>query len=176
MGGSTDCLFSGSALPSIRVSAINMSPPPHRATRLTGNLPARPRRGHRRACVSTPAPVWLVVAEDLKAAESLAEDIAFFHAAAGDGALTEVLVFPESMPDNRDMREAFAASSEPAHRPLQAPCHAQPGLPPPASHPPPRHRDDPAALLQPVPALEAFATRELTLTRGRSNPSTASES
>ncbi|HYD85048.1 MAG TPA: hypothetical protein VEA63_13380, partial [Opitutus sp.] len=29
-----------------------------------------------------PSPVWIVVTENLKAAEELAEDLAFFHAAA----------------------------------------------------------------------------------------------
>src|ERR1700710_696939 len=59
-----------------------------------------------------PAPVWLVVTEDLKAAEHLAEDLAFFHGAAGNPRPQQVLVFPESLQDSRDMREAFAASSD----------------------------------------------------------------
>ena len=59
-----------------------------------------------------PAPVWLVVAEDLKAAEHLAEDIAFFHAALGNPRPLRSLVFPESMQDSGDMREAFAASND----------------------------------------------------------------
>ena len=58
------------------------------------------------------APVWLVVTEDLKAAEHLAEDALFFHQAAGATRPLQALVFPESMPDSRDMREAFAASSD----------------------------------------------------------------
>ena len=58
-----------------------------------------------------PAPVWLVVTEDARAAEQLAEDIGFFHRAA-KLAPPEILVFPESIPDSRDMREAFAASSD----------------------------------------------------------------
>ena len=82
-------------------------------SKLTGVCP--PARGAVIAGLvrEQPAPVWLVVAEDLKRAESLAEDIAFFHGAAGgETAELTTLVFPESMPDSRDMREAFAASSD----------------------------------------------------------------
>ena len=110
-----------------------------------------------------PAPVWLVVAEDLKTAEHVAEDVAFFHAASGDPRPHATLVFPESMPDSRDMREAFAASSD--RLTVLSRLRATRGL---ATTP-----DTlvvvttPAALLQPVPALEAFATRELTLKRGQ---------
>ena len=59
-----------------------------------------------------PAPVWLIVAEDLKTAEHLAEDTAFFHQAGGNPRPLHPLVLPESMADSRDMREAFAASSD----------------------------------------------------------------
>jgi hypothetical protein len=58
------------------------------------------------------ASVWLVIADELKTAEQLAEDVAFFHAAGGPATPLSVLVFPESQPDTRDMREAFAASSD----------------------------------------------------------------
>jgi transcription-repair coupling factor (superfamily II helicase) len=59
-----------------------------------------------------PAPVWLVVVEELRIAEQLAEDVAFFHAAAGTPHLPDVRMFPESRTDSRDMREAFTASSD----------------------------------------------------------------
>ena len=55
---------------------------------------------------------WIVVAPDLKAAEQLAEDTAFFVRAGAASAPLETLVFPESIPDSRDMREAFAASGD----------------------------------------------------------------
>jgi transcription-repair coupling factor (superfamily II helicase) len=71
-----------------------------------------------------PAPVWLVVAEDLKAAEHLAEDLAFFHATSNDPRAWSTLVFPESMPDSRDLREAFAASSDRLTVLSRAPGHA----------------------------------------------------
>ena len=110
-----------------------------------------------------PAPVWLVVAEDLKAAEHIAEDLAFFHSASGDARPWASLVFPESQPDSRDMREAFAASSD--RLTVLSRLRATRGM---------ETTPDtlvvvttPAALLQPVPALEEFATRELTLSRGQ---------
>jgi transcription-repair coupling factor (superfamily II helicase) len=59
-----------------------------------------------------PSPVWVVVATDLRSAEQLAEDTGFFWAAQGPGTAIEALVFPESIPDSRDMREAFAASGD----------------------------------------------------------------
>ncbi|MBL9186381.1 MAG: transcription-repair coupling factor [Opitutaceae bacterium] len=110
-----------------------------------------------------PAPVWLVVAEHLRAAEQLAEDIAFFHEAQGGGAALRTLAFPEAMPGGGDMREAFAASSDRLTvlsrlRALRGMARAPDTL---------VVVTTPAALLQPVPALEEFATRELTLTRGQ---------
>ena len=109
------------------------------------------------------APVWLVVAEDLKTAEHLAEDVAFFHHAAGGARPLQTLVFPESLADSRDMREAFAASSDRltvlsrlrATRALAAAPDTLVVF------------TTPAALLQPVPALEEFSTRELILRRGQ---------
>ncbi len=135
-------------------------------TKLTGICP--PSRGAVLAELARtqPAPVWLVVAEELKTAEHLAEDFAFFHAASGDPRPGATLVFPESMPDTRDMREAFAASSD--RLTVLSRLRATRGL---TSTP-----DTlvvfttPAALLQAVPALEEFATRELTLTRGQTQP------
>ena len=108
------------------------------------------------------APVWLVVAGDTRESERLAEDIAFFRNAAG-GAPTETLLFPESVPDSRDMREAFAASSDrlAVLSRLRATHGAAATL---------FIVTTPAALLQPVPALEAFAARELTLARGQRLP------
>ena len=135
-------------------------------TKLTGICP--PARGAVIAELARaqPAPVWLVIAEDLKTAEHVAEDLAFFHAASGDSRAHRTLVFPESMTDNRDMREAFAASSD--RLTVLSRLRAVRGM---------TTTPDtvvvvttPAALLQPVPALEEFATRELTLTRGQQQP------
>jgi transcription-repair coupling factor (superfamily II helicase) len=143
-----------------------MSLPAIARTKLTGICP--PARGAVIADLARahPSPVWLVVAEDLKTAEHVAEDLAFFHAASGNPRPHRTLVFPESMTDHRDMREAFAASSD--RLTVLSRLRAVRGM---ATTP-----DTvivvttPAALLQPVPALEEFATRELTLTRGQHQP------
>jgi transcription-repair coupling factor (superfamily II helicase) len=134
--------------------------------KLTGVCP--PARGAVVAelCRAQAAPVWLVVAEDLKTAEHLAEDTAFFHAASGAARPLSALVFPESQPDTRDMREAFAASSDRLTvlsrlRAMRSMSAAPDIL---------LVVTTPAALLQPVPALEEFATRELTLVRGQPQP------
>jgi transcription-repair coupling factor (superfamily II helicase) len=133
-------------------------------TKLTGVCP--PARGAVVAelILRQSAPVWIAVTEDLKAAEQLAEDAAFFLRAAGDAVPPAVLIFPESIPDSRDMREAFAASSERLNvlsklRGLRGVRTVGPGAVFIAT--------TAAALLQPVPALEAFAAREITLTRGQ---------
>ena len=116
-----------------------------------------------------PAPVWIVIAEELKTAEQLAEDIALFHEAGVAGRPLEALVMPESMPDSRDMREAFAASADRLTvlsrlRAMRTQTTAIAGLPTLVV------ATTPAALLQSVPALEAFATRELELKPGQHQP------
>jgi transcription-repair coupling factor (superfamily II helicase) len=143
-------------------------------SKLTGICP--PARGAVLAdlLLADAAPVWLVVASELRTAETLAEDIAFFHRAAGGKPPPEVLVFPESLPDSRDMREAFAASSDrlTVLSKLRARRHSSAPLSVVAS----AKTDQlivlttPAALLQSVPTLEAFAKHELTLTRGQRQP------
>jgi transcription-repair coupling factor (superfamily II helicase) len=115
------------------------------------------------------APVWLVVTEELKTAEQIAEDIAFFHQASGEKRPLDVLVFPESMADTRDMREAFAASSD--RLTALSKLRATRGITTTDSTSRASRLvivSTPAALLQPVPALEQFATREFTLTKGQS--------
>ncbi|MFA6960368.1 MAG: transcription-repair coupling factor [Opitutaceae bacterium] len=123
-----------------------------------GAVIAELTRGH-------PAPVWLVITEELKLAEQLAEDIAFFHrSSGGNPAALDLLVFPESMADSRDMREAFAASADRttvlsrlrAARNVTRDSGAQLLV-----------LTTPAALLQSVPALEAFSNREITIKRGQ---------
>ncbi len=116
-----------------------------------------------------PAPVWLIIAEELKTAEQLAEDIALFHPSNGTGHPLEALVMPESMPDSRDMREAFAASADrlTVLSRLRA-TRGQSNLL--GSSPTLVVTTTPAALLQAVPALEAFATRELELKPGQHQP------
>lgn len=116
------------------------------------------------------APVWLVVAPDLKIAESLAEDLGFFALASSQPRLPSILVLPESMPADGDMRGAFAASADRttvlsrlrATRQSKKLSSPQVGPLVVLTHPP--------ALVQPVPALEAFAKAELTLHRGDTYP------
>jgi transcription-repair coupling factor (superfamily II helicase) len=106
-----------------------------------------------------PAPAWIVVAPELRAAEQLAEDAAFFARLLG-GPAPEALVFPESIPDSRDMREAFAASGDRLtvlSRLREARAGGAAGLAVFAT---------PTALLQPVPAIEQYAASELVLVRG----------
>jgi transcription-repair coupling factor (superfamily II helicase) len=143
-----------------------MPVPPLPRTKLTGICP--PARGAVLAELARaqPAPVWLIVAEELKTAEHLAEDFAFFHAASGDPRPCATLVFPESLTDARDMREAFAASSD--RLTVLSRLRATRGLT--ATPDTLVVVTTPAALLQSVPALEEFATRELTLARGQTQP------
>ncbi|PTY07193.1 transcription-repair coupling factor [Opitutaceae bacterium EW11] len=119
------------------------------------------------------APVNLVVVEELRSAEQLAEDVAFFHGASGDPSKLDVLVFPESMPDSRDMREAFAASADRLTVLSRLRATRQIGtsgnsVAPSAA--PLVVVTTPAAMLQQVPALEEFATREFVLKRGQTQP------
>src|SRR5690606_33469783 len=81
-------------------------------------------------------------------------------------------LLPEAMPEGRDMREAFAASADRmtvlsrlrATRRATAEGDARAGVGPLVVV------TTAAALLQPVPALEDFAARELTLQRGMTIP------
>ncbi len=117
-----------------------------------------------------PAPVWLILVEEQRTAGQLAEDLTFFHGVSGDPRMLEVRVFPESLADLRDMREAFAASSDRlvvlsklrslrSQEPSAAPAGASLVV-----------VTTPAALVQPVPALDEFIGQEITLVRGRQQP------
>ncbi len=166
-------------------SATHAVPPIPRAKH-TGVCP--PARGAvlARLLARHPAPVWLVVAETLKAAEQLAEDTALFHAALLPGAAAakgkkasaaitpsglalETLVFPEAHADTRDMAEAFAASADrqAVLSRLRATRHIAAS---PENIPPLVVFTTPAALLQRVPALEDYAANELTISKGGTHP------
>ena len=116
-----------------------------------------------------PSPVWIVVAADLKAAEQLAEDVAFFAAAAGAGPALRTLVFPESIPDSRDIREAFAASGD-RLTVLSALRAARSDPAASAEGTSLAVFSTPSALLQAVPAIEQYAASELVLVRGARHP------
>lgn len=114
----------------------------------------------------SPAPVWLVVHEDVKQTDSLTEDIALFHHAAGAKAPLEVMNFPEAQTASREMREAFNAASDRFSvlsklSGLRRASHRSGTLVILAT---------PAALLQPVPPREDFASREIELRRGQAHP------
>jgi len=140
--------------------------------------------------------LWLVVAPDAKTAEHLAEDIPFFqsldatqspktrasvcdreHAPRKKGSTTpqpiiESATLPEAMPDTRDMRDAFAASSQRLAvlgklRELSSARGQQAARPIKESATPLAVLCTPSALLQPVPALEALSSREITLRSGQ---------
>ncbi len=113
-----------------------------------------------------PASLWLVVADNAREAERLAEDVALFLPTTAGAAAPEILVFPESLADSRDMREAFAASA--ARMAVLSRLRALSDRPGHAA----LIFTTPAALLQPVPAREAAAQAELTLTRGQVQPFT----
>ena len=142
-----------------------LMPPTLPRTKFTGVCPAARGAILAELARAHPAPVWLVVAEDLKIAEQLAEDIMFFHQAAGGARPLQSLVFPESLHDSRDMREAFAASSERvtvlsrlrATRALAAAPDTLVVV------------TTPAALLQPVPALAEFGASPSAPRRGSSS-------
>ncbi len=138
-----------------------------RRHKLTGVCP--PARGAVLAelCRTHAAPVWLVVAHDLRTAEHIADDVLFFSQTFSGPAVPtrplQALVFPESMQDDRDMRAAFAASNDRLTvlsrlRALRGQETAPDTL---------VVVTTPGALAQSVPSLEEFATRELTLTQGQ---------
>ena len=118
---------------------------------------------------SHPSPVWVVVAQDLRTAEQLAEDVRLFAGAPGSGVALQALVFPESIPDSRDIREAFAASGDR--------LAVLSGLRAARGHPAGDRAEaavavfaTPSSLLQPVPAIEQYAASEITLARGTRQP------
>ena len=127
-----------------------------------------------------PAPVWLVIHEEAQHVDSLAEDVALFHQARDPRTKLEILTFPEAQTDSRDMREAFNAASDrlSALSRLRGASFVGGGASSPGKDTPasgvkaPRLQETlfvlatPAALLQPVPPLADFATREIELKRG----------
>jgi transcription-repair coupling factor (superfamily II helicase) len=117
-----------------------------------------------------PAPVWLVIAEELRLAEQLAEDIMLFHAAAEGPRPLEVRVFPESLADSRDQREAFTASSD--RLTVLSRLRATRSITTFGDQRLPSLvvATTPTALLQSVPALEEFIGKEISLARGQRQP------
>ncbi|MEJ1971535.1 MAG: transcription-repair coupling factor [Lacunisphaera sp.] len=111
------------------------------------------------------APVWLVIHEEARQADALAEDIALFHAAGGGKASLEVLIFPEAQTENREMREAFHAASDRLGV-LSKLRSRKSGSQLSALSPQLVVLATPAALLQPVPPVVDFSEKETELRRG----------
>jgi transcription-repair coupling factor (superfamily II helicase) len=159
--------IAASGLPTI---IIFMTVVPSPRCKLTGVCPPA-----RAAVLATlvrqrPAPIWLVVAEEPRLAERLAEDVLWFHAAAAGAPPLEARVFPESLADSRDMREAFLASSDRLAVLSRLRALRQSAAFDPLRTPTLLVTTTPAALLQPVPALAEFDGREITLARGQRQP------
>jgi len=115
-----------------------------------------------------PAPVWIVVATDTRTAERLAEDLALAHSISGDTGHLELAVLPPLPDPQTGMREAFAIASDR----LAALGHlrARRGFTG-------ENWDEtlvlvttPVALFQPVPAIDAIAVKEFTLTAKQKQP------
>ncbi len=112
-----------------------------------------------------PAPATLVVCQDQRAAEALAEDVALFGTSLSKQCPWDILLLPESMPANAEMREAFTASSD---RLAVLSRLSSPDSPGPKR--PLLILSTPIALAQSVPARKELESRELTLTRGGTHP------
>lgn len=137
---------------------------PHRRTKLTGVCPAARAYAVAALLRRHPAVTWLVVVEEPGQAPAFAEDVALFTQDTGLAQAVSPVVFPEVHSENRDLREAFQASSD--RLAVLSRLRAQAG-----------HTDglaplvivtSPAALLQPVPPPDEFAGRESVLRRGES--------
>ncbi|HEY4300851.1 MAG TPA: DEAD/DEAH box helicase, partial [Candidatus Didemnitutus sp.] len=137
--------------------------------KITGVCPAARAFAVARLVLGQPAPVCVAVIDDPRDIESLAEDIALFLASPPVGAARrvepEVLAYPESQADQRDMREAFNAASD--RLTVLSKLRARRGLAAGSGWADPLIIvTTPAALMQPVPPIEDFSTREVSLVRG----------
>jgi len=143
--------------PSVPESTAN------KLVKLTGICPAAQTHALAELLGRNPAPVWLVVHEEAQKTDALAEDIALFHAANPGKAKLEILPFPEAQ--TGEMREAFNAASDRlavlsklrSVRSVSQLSTLNPQL---------VILTTPAALLQAVPPLADFASREAELARG----------
>ena len=129
-------------------------------TKLTGICPAAQAHALAELLRLHPAPVWVVIHEEAQKTDALAEDIALFHSAGGDKTKLEIIPFPEAQ--SGEMREAFNAASDrlAVLSKLRGMKNAT------ANSSTLLILTTPAALLQPVPPLADFATREAELRRG----------
>lgn len=129
-------------------------------TKLTGICPAAQPHALTELLRQHPASVWLVVHEEAQKTDALAEDIALFHSANDPKAKLDILPFPEAQ--TGEMREAFNAASD--RLAVLSKLRALKGAT--ARSGTLLILTTPAALLQPVPPLADFATREAGIRRG----------
>jgi transcription-repair coupling factor (superfamily II helicase) len=147
---------------------MSLPPVPSRTrTRITGVCPEARAWAMARVIRTHPASVWLVVIEEARIADAFGEDIALFHHTLGGRAPLEILQFPEAQADSRDMRESFNAASDR----LAVLSHLRGLGSAGRTHdnaaaketPPLVVLTTPGALLQPVPAMDDFTSRETTV-------------
>jgi transcription-repair coupling factor (superfamily II helicase) len=131
--------------------------------KLTGICPAAHPYALTELLAKHPSPTWLVIHEEAARTDALAEDLALFHRSSSPNSRLEILIFPEAQTDNREMREAFNAASD--RLAVLSKLRGVPGS---------QHQivvlATPAALLQPVPPIADFASREIQLKRGETRP------
>ncbi|HLP10175.1 MAG TPA: transcription-repair coupling factor [Opitutaceae bacterium] len=115
-----------------------------------------------------PAPIWLVLTANTRAAERLVEDLRLAHSLSGDTRRLELAVLPPQPDPQTGMREAFAIAS--ARLAALGHLRARRGFSG-------ENWDEtlvlvttPPALFQPVPAIDAIAVREFTLATGQKQP------
>jgi len=109
-----------------------------------------------------------VLHEEATQADSLAEDLTLFHSAGGGQAALQILAFPETQADTRELRESFNAASD-----RLAVLSKLRALQQSTDHGPQTTVAilvTPGSLLQPVPAPADFASREASLQRGEARP------
>jgi transcription-repair coupling factor (superfamily II helicase) len=153
------------SVPLSRVLAM-ASPTPAPRAKLTGVCPAAQAYVLARLTGEHAAPVWLIVLEEAARADALGEDLALFREALNVAPAPIILHFPESQADNRGLREAFNAASD--RLTVLSKLRERRSM---SSAPDPLVvLTTPGALLQPVPSLADFSSREATLRRGESRP------
>ncbi len=136
--------------------------------RLTGVCPAAAPFVAEELLRRRPAPVWVVVAATMRAAERFTEDLALAHSLSGDSRRLERALLPPLPDPQTGMREAFAIASDR----LAALGHlrARRGFSGENWSETLVLVTTPTALFQPVPAVDAIAGRELTLTAKQKQP------
>ena len=143
-------------------------PDPLPRRRITGVCPAAAPFVAEELLRRRPAPVWIVLASDTRSAERFAEDFALARSLSGDTGRLEVAFLPPQPDAQAGMREAFAIASDR----LAALGHlrARRGFTGENWQDTLVLVSTPVALFQPVPAIDAIAVKEFTLTAKQKQP------